>query len=157
MFSFKRRAKATNLRVQLRRLCDITTTVDRTGGESPRRKTRYSRAMPTLLCPWEDGRPVVDDVVFATTQDISDEGIGLILAQRFQAERMVVGYFPNVDNSGEPLFFLGETRHHEAIGGGFWKLGIELTEFANSDYAAELEPLGQFAEQLLPPQSLVTA
>jgi hypothetical protein len=82
---------------------------------------------------------------------LANRGVGLVLAQPFRADRVVLGYWVRSDEMREPWFFLGDVRRNQPIGGGFWAVGIELKEFANTDYQAVLADLKAAAGKLLPP------
>jgi len=155
MYSFAKNKKTVDLFPYIRRICDLTTpnlaTV--TGGRS---EDRFNRTIPTLIYPWENGRPSEDECSVCLTSDLADRGVRLVLAQPFHAERAVLGYWIGCEQMREPWFFLGEVRRNQPIGGGFWSVGIKLTEFANEDYQQLLAPLTETASKLLPPD-LVTA
>ena len=153
MFSFSKRSKrkkTDDLYPYIRRICDITTPGHTTTMKG-RSENRYNRRIPTLLSPWQDDRPLVDECSTGLTCDMADRGIGLVLNQPFCADSVVVGYWISCDEMSEPWFFIGNIRHNQAIGGGFWAVGIELTEFANPNYIETLSVLKPLAENLLSP------
>jgi hypothetical protein len=151
MFFSATRNHVVDLQRYMRRMIDATTPDRNVPLDETRSDSRYNRAIPTLLCPWEDGNPVVPQSVVAITKNIADRGISAILNRRFTAPKLVVGFCTAEATNGEPWFLLGEARHEDAIGGSFWLLGIELTEFMNEEWRAELAPLLPAARQLLPP------
>ena len=153
MFSFVKRKKSLDIASQLRRLCDLTTPNLCIREKPSRRKDRYNRAIPTLLCPWEGDRPVEDESTIVLTRDISDSGVGLVLSQPFRANRVLVGFFFDAWDPGQPWFFLGDVLRNMAFGGGYWNVGVELDEFANSIYPEKVKPLRALAAKLLPPVS----
>jgi hypothetical protein len=148
MFLFKANRPRDSVAPFLRRICDLTTDIAPLGDQS-RTHNRYHRVLPALLCPWEDDAPVADSHLFALTKDISDDGLGLTLPQRLQAERVAVGLWLPAGGS-TPWFFLGDVKTNFALGGGFWLLGVRLTEVAHEESAQELEPLRTLAQRLLP-------
>ena len=88
---------------------------------------------------------------------MADRGVGLTLSQPFRADAVVVGYWVSRDVMCEPWFFIGNICRNQAIGGGFWAVGIELAEFANSDYVETLAVLKPLAAKLLSPVDVATA
>ena len=155
MFSFTKRKKTVDVQPYIRRLCDLTTP-NLTAKIEGRSENRYNRSIPTLLGPWQDDCPSGDECIICLTSDMSDRGVSLILSQPFRADAVVVGYWVASDEISEPWFFLGNIRRNQAIGGGFWKLGIELAEFANLDSIDALAVLKPLAERLRAPADLVT-
>ena len=156
MFSFGERKKTVDIQPYIRRLCDLTTPNLATTFEG-RSENRYNRTIPTLLSPWKDDRPLGDECIIGLTSDVADRGVRLVLNQPFRADAVVVGYWISSDAMSEPYFFLGNIRRNQAIGGGFWAVGIELTEFANTNYNETLAVLEPLAAKLLSPVEVATA
>lgn len=153
MFSFSQRKKAVELSTHMRRICDLTTpNLVSIGVSESRASKRLNRSIPTLFCPWEDGEPILDECAIVLSSDISDGGVGLILNQPIRCETVVLGYWVRRSKMPEPAYFLGLAKRLQSIGGGFWTLGVELTEFANPSYGRQLAPMHRCAECLLPPE-----
>jgi len=150
VFSFNRRKQSLEFQRLLGRLRDATLPNHLSQGEPQRRDDRFNRAIPTLLCPWEHDAPVVAEATFGLTRDIADHGVGLVMHQPLRVAHVVLGYWTDTDDASQPWFFVGESRRNVAIGGGFWTLGIELLEYANGRYAAQLQELLPMARKLLP-------
>ncbi len=150
MFSFSKRKKVVDLCPRIRRLCDLTSP-NLSTTLSGRSENRYNRAIPTLLGPWQEDHPVVDESTIGLTSDIADRGVCLVLNQPFLAESVVVGYWISSDAMSEPWYFLGNICRNQPMGGGFWAVGIELTEFANTNHAKELVALKPLAAKLSAP------
>lgn len=151
MFSFAQRKKVVDLCPRIRRLCDLTAPNRTTPFLQGRTENRYNRTIPTLLGPWQDNQATADECAVGLTCDISDRGVGLVFSQPFRADSVVVGYWVSSDVMAEPWFFLGNICHNDPIGGGFWKVGIELCEFANANHADSLAALKPLAARLLSP------
>ncbi len=161
MFPFTKSEKiapveTVDVRPYLRSLCNLTMPYETTEIER-RSDRRYNRTILTLLGPWQNDRPLVDQCTIAVTSDIADYGVRLLLNQPFRADTVVVGYWIASDEMSEPWFFLGNVHRNQAIGGGFWEAGIELTGFANTNYAEALAVLKPLAAKLLPPAQPETA
>lgn len=153
MYSFTKRKQTVEIQPYIRRLCDLTTpnfpTLD--GG---RTEDRYNRTIPTLLCPWYVDHPVTEHCIIGLTSDLSDRGLGLVLHQPFRTGAVVIGFWLPQQGMCEPWFFFGNIHRNQAIGGGFWTLGIELIEFASPDYAETLAVLKGVAAKLAPPPGM---
>jgi hypothetical protein len=150
MYSFAKNKKTVSLFPYIRHICDATTPnlATTVGGRS---ENRFNRTIPTLICPWENDRLLMDECSVCLTSDLADRGVCLVLNQPFRAKHVVLGYWIGSDEMHEPWFFFGEVLRNQAIGGGFWSVGIELKEFANDDHQKALRPLKDAASRLLPP------
>ncbi len=115
-----------------------------------RQENRFNRALPMVLCPWENGKIDEPNTIYVLTKDVSNLGISLVFFQPVHVEQVVIGLYPDADDPSQPWFFVGNTRHLTEVGGGFWTMGVQLTEFLNTKYPSELEVLKPYAERLLP-------
>ena len=156
MFSFTKRKRLVELYPKVRRLGDLTAPIPDESFQG-RTECRYDRTIPCLLCPWERDHPIVDKSAFAITNDLADRGVGVIVNWPFRAEEAVIGYWVSEETMSEPWYLLGAVVRNQPIGGGFWKLGIELSEFANDRYRKQLSPLWSLAADLLAPVEATTA
>ena len=156
MFSFAKRKKTVDFQNYIRRLCDLTTPNLPTTFHG-RSENRYNRTIPTLLSPWQEDRPLGDECIIGLTSDAADRGVAVVLNQPFHADAVVVGYWISPDAMSEPYFFLGNIHRNQPIGGGFWAVGIEITEFANTNYNETLAVLKPLAAKLLSPVEVATA
>jgi hypothetical protein len=151
MLFFSDRKLTVELGQYIRRICDRTIPNHASGDELFRRYERLNRSIPTLICPWENRKPAVDQAVFALTTDVSSRGVGLLVNQPTHVHDVLLGYWIDPEEAGQPWFFLGSIRHEEPAGGGYWRVGVELTEFVNSRHPEALRDLHDLAAQLLPP------
>ena len=152
MFSFDTRRRLCEVRDFLRHLVDLTSpNLPPLEGEA-RSESRSNRALPVLLTPWEHGEPVVDESTYAITKDFSERGLSLTLPQPFKADQVVVGLWLE-----SPRFVLGEIRQSTPLGGGFWQLGVEFTDFVNAAEYPQVESLVPLAARLIPRAKPVTA
>jgi hypothetical protein len=151
MYSFLSGKKRVDFQRYVRRLIDLTSPNRADCENVQRSENRYNRVIPALLCPWEHETPIISKVVRGLTRDVADRGVGLVLNNTCEADEVVLGFCEREATGGDAWFFLGKRRTNVAIGGGFWLIGIELTEFMNDNWAAQLEPLVTHAQTLLPP------
>jgi hypothetical protein len=146
MFSFQTGKKLNEIRGFIRQLVDLTSpNLPPLGGDS-RAESRSNRALPALLVPWENRRPVVDESTYALTRNLSDHGLALVLQQPFRSDQVVVGLWLQ-----RPRFALGGVRQNAPLGGGFWQLGVELTELLDPAELPQMEPLVPLCARLVPP------
>lgn len=145
MFSFDTRKRLVAIRGFVRQLMD-TTSPNRPPLEGEfRAENRSSRALPILLAPWENLQPIVDESTYAVTKDFSDHGLSLVLHQPFKSDQVVVVLWLE-----HAYFGLGEVRQNVPLGGGFWQVGIELTDVVNTGEYPQLESLLPMAARLVP-------
>jgi hypothetical protein len=154
MFSFDSRKKSLEVQRRVQHLADLTTPNLGCSTSHERAEDRCNRTLPVLLCPWENGRPVEEFCTFALTKDISSRGVGLILVQPFRAAEVVVGFWLDDDSMQHPWYFLGSTQRLHKVGGGYWTLGIEFSEFVEPARSKELACLAAKAQQLRPASSV---
>ena len=154
MFSFDGRKKQLDIHSHIRRILDLT--VPNYSGDlgADRSEPRFNRVIPTVLCPWEKGRPEMASCTFATTRDLASEGVGLVLPQPFRAEEVLLGFWLEEAVMEQPWFFLGRAQSLRRIGGGYWTLGVQLTEYKGAGCRGELAPLRSWVERLQPEPAL---
>jgi hypothetical protein len=150
MFSFDSRKKKLEVQSRVKRLADLTTPNLGCPSSHDRAEDRCNRTLPVLLCPWEEGGPVEEFCTFALTKDVSSRGLGLIMSQPFRAGEVIVGFWLNVEEMDEPWYFLGTSQRLQKVGGGYWTLGIEFSEFVGPARARQLASLTARAQQLRP-------
>ena len=155
MFSFDDRKKRLEIHSHVRRILDLT--VPNYSGEAglERAENRHNRVLPAVLCPWERGRPAIEFCTYVTTRDIASEGVGLVLPQPFRAEEVLIGFWLEPAVMEQPWFFLGRAQSLRRIGGGYWTLGVQLTEYLGAGCRGDLTPLRTWVQQLQPEPALV--
>jgi hypothetical protein len=145
MFSFDTRRRLCEVRDFLRHLVDLTSpNLPPLEGDS-RLGARSHRALPALLVPWEHGQPVVDESTYVLTKDVSDRGLSLVLGQPFKSIEVVVALWLD-----SPRFVFGEVRQNAPVGGGFWQIGVELTNLLDPAEYPQVESLVPLATRLVP-------
>jgi hypothetical protein len=150
MFSFDTRKRLGEVRGFLRQVVDLTSPNLPPLEGDMRSESRSNRALPALLAPWEHSRAVVDESTYALTKDISDRGLSLVLHQPFKSVEVVVGVWLS-----SPRFVLGEVRQNAPIGGGFWQLGVELTDVLDPVAYPQIRNLEALAARLVPDARVV--
>ncbi len=145
LFSFDTRKRLSEVRSFLRQLVDLTSpNLPPTEGES-RAEGRSNRTLPALLAPWDRDQAVVDESTYAVTKNISDRGLSLVLSQPLKSTEVVVGLWLDA-----PRYVLGQVRQNVPIGGGFWQVGVELTELLDPVGQPQLRRLDALAARLVP-------
>ena len=153
MYTFQERLPAQSVQARLRRLGDLTVPNSPLCGDAARGIPRHNRAIPTLICPWQNGAADVSRCTIAITRDLADEGVGLLLTHPVSGPELLVGYLLPDAAIQSPWFFRGMIQHNTPIGGGFWVVGVALLEFFTSQRNASLIALEPLAQKLLPPSS----
>jgi hypothetical protein len=155
VFSFQSRQKSVAVQSRIRRLLDLTIPNFSDALHSDRAEDRHNRVLPALLCAWENERPAADSFTFVVTKDIASEGVGLLLPQPFRADEVLLGFCLPDDAMEEPWFFVGRPQSLRKLGGGFWTLGVQLTEYAGSGCQGKFASLLPLINQLLPSPTAV--
>ena len=146
MFLFGTRNRQLEVHKLMRRALDKSSpNLPRWEGES-RWESRSNRTIPVLLIPYAEGELSVPEMTTALTKNLSSQGLALVLHQPFRADQVVVGFW----GDGEPDFLLGKVRQNVPLGGGFWQLGLELTERLCPADCPALQPLVPQAAKLEP-------
>jgi hypothetical protein len=154
MFSFIDRKKRLKVKRYLARICDCTSPNLAAPADDERAENRYNRCIPTLICPWEDGEPCVNECTIVLTKDFAENGIGIVANQPIRADKVLVGVWSDERVANVPWFFLGDVRRNTPLGGGFWIVGVALTEFANDEYRDVLHDVMPLALRLRTPNAV---
>jgi hypothetical protein len=141
MFKFAANSTMVQVQSRIRRIVDLTVPNLSAELHDDRVETRNNRTLPAFLCPWERNRPRLDEHTFVVTKDLSSDGVALVLAQPFRVQDVLLGFWLNVDVMDQPYLFLGQTQNLQELGGGFWTLGAQLTEFVTPGQQREFSGL----------------
>jgi hypothetical protein len=146
MLWFKTRDRQVEIHRVIRRLIN-TSTPNRVPlqGES-RWESRSNRTIPVLLVPYDHNELSASEVVYALTKNLSSQGLALVLHQPLRAEQVVVGIWSNA----QAHFVSGKVRQTVVLGGGFWQLGVEMTDLLCVAHMRELVRLLPLAARLDP-------
>ena len=106
--------------------------------EGPRLDRRVNLTVVVLVLPVEDNRLVVEQAFTAVTKEFSATGVGLVLGEPRDLEEAVLGF----RWEGEMVFVRAAARHLNPIGGGFYQLGLKLTEMVHVGDHPELRSMG---------------
>jgi len=101
---------------------------------------RLSRTLPTLVTPWGENGPAIDQAMFVVTKNLSATGVSLISQTDMKTENLLMVFL----NRSEFRFLKGLVRYRRPIEGGFMQVGVELErivdpcEFPKSRQLAKL-------------------
>jgi hypothetical protein len=147
MYSFEPK-KSPQVQSRIRRMLDLTVPNLSRELARDRFEDRNGRVIPALLGPWKDNAPVVEQMAFVVTRDFSSEGVGLVLREPFFEQEVLLGFWLGAEIMEQPWFFLGTAQHLREFGGGFWTLGLHLTEFVGATPLTRFATLAPFLERL---------
>jgi hypothetical protein len=105
----------------LRRLLDKSASDIPPGAEEARLTRRCKRVFPVFVVPWAEGTPDFRDAMLATTSELSDYGIGVVLSRPLQVPDLVIGMLVEQ----ESFLLRGELKGCRSMGAGFWHVGIQ--------------------------------
>jgi hypothetical protein len=150
MYTFTPTARP-QIESRLRRIVDLTVPNFNRQPPEQRLDTRSNRVIPVLICPWEGDRPAADRYLFALTKDLSSESAGVVLTEPLTADEVVVAFWLGKDVMEEPWYFLGMPQSQRQLGGGFWTVGIQFTDFLLHTARDRCAPLAPLAARLPAP------
>lgn len=113
------------------------------GGDA-RNDTRLELCAPGLLQVETEERQFSGEPILVFTNNLSEHGVAVIARQPLQIGESQVAFA--FWHEG-PLYFLGCVRRCQHVGGGFWAIGLELSETISK---TELQSLRVLAEKLSP-------
>jgi hypothetical protein len=94
--------------------------------DGPRRDKRVNLSLVVLVVPLENGELQVDNAFYAVTREFSSNGVGIILSQQQALDEVILGF----RLESEMTFVHATAKHLNAMGNGFYHLGLEMTEIA---------------------------
>jgi len=101
--------------------------------EGPRSESRINLALAVLIIPVEGNKLLTDEAFTAITREFSTSGISVALDRPMGLDEVVLG----LRWEGEMTFLRAEAKHLDPMGGGFYQLGLRLTEMVHpGDYPA---------------------
>ena len=130
---FKLRQKKQDVWKCLRRIMDRDSADKLLVDSDVRNGNRVQLCLPVLLQPCLDEQPLPCKPIFALTRDLSDDGVAIVTSQRLDPSQIVFVIWQD-----HPIFLLGDVRQCVYLGGGYWKVGIQLTEIVSSQQHPEL-------------------
>ena len=130
---FKLRQKKQEVWKCLRRIIDRATADKLLVDSDIRNGNRVPLCLPVVLQLCLDEQPLPCEPVFALTRDLSDDGVAIVTSQRLDPSQIICVIWQD-----RPIFLLGDVRQCIYLGGGYWKVGIQLTEIVSSQQYPEL-------------------
>jgi hypothetical protein len=146
MFSFKKRKKLLEVNQFIRRVIDTTSpNIPYIGGEL-RNEGRANRTIPILITPHDEDELRIGETCFAVTKDLSSQGVAVVIQQPFPAKQVMLGFW----DEAQCVFAKGIVCYRAPLEGGFWQLGVQISEIVCTADSKELAQLAELAERLRP-------
>jgi hypothetical protein len=105
--------------------------------DGPRVEGRVNLTIVLTVVPIEDGRPLTRRAFCATTKEFSSNGVAVVVDQPYGIEEAIIGF----RRRGSTIWMRAKARHLNPMGGGFFQLGLRLTERLETDDCPELANL----------------
>ncbi len=103
--------------------------------EGPRLEGRVNLVLPVLIIPVEGRRNLLADETFtATTKEFSTTGIAIVLDRPMGLDEVIVGF----RWEGDMTYVRAVAKHLNPMGGGFYQLGLQMTEIVHAGDYREL-------------------
>ena len=103
--------------------------------EGPRRDKRVNLTLPVLVIPLLNGKLQVGHAFNAVTRELSINGVGIVLDSPMALDEVILGFRLESDMT----FVHATAKHLSPMGGGFYHLGLEMTEVVPSSKYPELK------------------
>ncbi len=139
---FNQRKKKQEVWKCLRRILDRNSAEQLLLGKEDRKEKRIPFSLPVLLQPCMADEHPWCEPIFAVSKDLSDDGVAVIACQPLEKSQVICVIWKD-----GPVFFSGDIRQCEQLGGGFWKIGLELSEIVSN---TEFPLLHALSERLNP-------
>lgn len=101
----------------------------------PRLDTRANLTVVVVVIPVEGKKIAMGRLFTAVTKEFSGTGVGLVVDQPWALDEVILGF----RWEGEMQFVRAEATHLTPMGGGFYQLGMQMTEMV---YAGDYPELG---------------
>ena len=102
-----------------------------------RMDSRVNLMLVVTIIPVVDGQIQVRNAFAAVTREFSNTGVSVVLDQPQGLDQAVIG----LRFEGQLTFLLGEVKHLDPMGGGFYQMGFQLTEVVSPADYPELESI----------------
>ena len=105
--------------------------------EGPRLNCRVNLTMVVTVIPVEKKKLLVEQAFTAITKEFSTSGLAVVLDGPMGLDEAIVGF----RWQREMTFIRAATKHLNPMGGGFFQLGLQLTEVVHPSDVPGLESL----------------
>ncbi len=105
--------------------------------EGPRLDYRVNLTVVVVVIPLEGGKPRLGRAFTAVTKEFSAEGVGVVLDEPPHLDHVVLGF----RWEGEMVYLRAEAKHVNPLGGGFYQVGLHMTEVLKEGDYPELRGL----------------
>ncbi|MBN2477410.1 MAG: hypothetical protein JXB62_22585 [Pirellulales bacterium] len=99
--------------------------------EGPRSEGRVQLVLVVMVIPVENRQLCVDEAFTAITKEFSTKGLAIVLNQPVGLEEVILGF----RSESGMTFVRAKAKHLNPMGGGFFQLGLQMTEIVSpGDY-----------------------
>ena len=105
--------------------------------DGPRLEGRVNLTQVLSVVPMEGGKPLLRRAFYATTKEFSSTGVALVVDKPYGLDEALLGF----RRRGSMVWIRAKARHLHPLGGGFFQLGMRLTERLETGEFRELDKL----------------
>ena len=105
--------------------------------EGSRQDKRVNLTLVVMVVPLANGKLQLNETFYAITQELSVTGMGIVLDQQRSLDHIILGF----SFEGSMTFIHATAKHLTPMGGGFYHLGLEMTEVVPGCKYPQLETL----------------
>jgi hypothetical protein len=102
--------------------------------EGPRLESRVNLCLVVVVIPVQKKQLLLDQQFTAVTKEFTCRGVSLVLNDCRASDELIIGF----RSERTIKFARGQARHLSSMGGGFWQLGLRLTEIVGPERYPEL-------------------
>ncbi len=135
--AFHQRQKKQELWKCVRRILDRNSIAELLPDDD-RAVKRLPFCSPIMLQPCNEDQLAECEPILALTKDLCDDGVAIVVPQALEQSQVICVIW----QSG-PIFLLGDVRQCHYLGGGFWKVGVQLAEVVSGDEYPTLQALSK--------------
>lgn len=92
--------------------------------QDPRLESRVNLSIVVKVVPIENDQPCLGETFTTVTKDFVSTGVSVVLNERHSLDEVILAFH----KKSEPMFVRAKARHLSEMGGGFYQLGLKLTE-----------------------------
>jgi len=105
--------------------------------DGPRLEGRVNLTLVVLVVPIERGKPRPEKTFTALTKEFATSGISLVLVEPKAPDEVLLGFYWE----GGLKYVRGKAKHLSPMGGGFYQLGVQLSQMVHVSDWPGLEKL----------------
>jgi hypothetical protein len=109
--------------------------------DGPRQDSRVNLTVVALVIPIDGKQIQLPRAFTAVTKEFSNDGVSLVLNEPIGLDWAILGF----RQEGQMEFVRAQVKHLDPMGGGFYQLGLQMTEVVSPADYPELKSLARIS------------